>query len=431
MGWRKLTWAGVAALALMWTACGGSTSSTATPTSEVDAIESTEPADEPGEVDGDPEQTSRSPTAPTDQPATSQAPTTQPSVPPGPTAVFGNPLPAYDDIEPGERDPAVGLDAPIVTGTDMLTGAGLSTSTGSPVLLGFYAHWCPHCQREVPDIVRWLDDNELPDGVDFVAISTFNDQARGNHPADAWLARERWPQPVLSDTADHQVAWTFGIASVPFTIAVTADGRIAGRVSGNIGPDGLVELANVLLAEQADPTKVAGSALVEFERSDSPQPDGAVGADAPVVTGTDMLTGERVSSDTGEPALVIFYSHWCPHCRRDVTEIVDWLTRNDLPAGVHVVSVSTFENPTRDNHPPDEWLRREGWTLPVVADARGAAAETFGVSVVPFTVAVTAEGKVAGRVNGAIGAEGLASLAEQLQAGRTVDAEGGGSSSLS
>lgn len=446
----KLTWAALAAFGLLSAACGGSTPDTATPTSGVVATQSTDnqstdtqstDTQSTGTQSTDNQSTgtqsaSSVPVDVGDEPPDSTsdaAPTTTapspPAVPPGPTMVSGNRLPAYDDIEPGQRDPAVGLDAPVVAGTDMLTGAAVTTATGSPVLVGFYAHWCPHCQREVPEIVSWLDDNELPEGVDFVGISTFNDQARGNHPPDAWLARERWPLPVLADDT-NEVAFTFGIASVPFTIAVTADGQIAGRVSGNIGPQGLVDLANLLLAEQADPTKVSGAALARFERSDAAQPDAALGADAPVVRGVDLLTGESVTSDAGAPALVIFYAHWCPHCQREVTEISDWLTSNDLPAGVNVISVSTFEDPSRDSHPPDEWLRREGWQLPVVADARGAAAEAFGVHSVPFTVAVTADGRVAGRVNGAVGIDGLVSLATQLLAGQAVEAEGGGSSSL-
>lgn len=425
----KLLCAALAVVALTSAACGRASPDAATSATADPPTTTARTADPP------------TTTAPTADPPTTTAPatvdqtagdqTTRPPPPPGPTTVFGDRLAEYDDA-PGSLDLAVGVDAPIVTGTDMLTGEGLTSDTGSPILLGFYAHWCPHCQSEVPEIVAWLDDNELPDGVDFLAISTFVDQARGNHPPDAWLRRERWPLAVLSDDR-NEVAWMFGIQSVPFTMAVTADGKILGRVGGNIGPEGLVQLAQALLDEEAE-TKVAGASLEEFERSSSGTRDGAVGADAPVITGTDLLTGEALTSDTGSPTLVVFYSHWCPHCQRDVSDISAWLERNQLPAGVEVLGISTFENPTRDNYPPDDWLRDKGWPLPVMADTRGAAAEAFGISSVPFTVAITAEGKVAGRVNGEIGAAGFASLATQLAAGplvagQAVDAEGGGSSS--
>ncbi len=166
------------------------------------------------------------------------------------TEVFGSALPEFERLAPGAVDVATGQDAPFFTGTDMLTGESLTSQTdNAPLILGFYAHWCPNCQREIPNVSNWLKDNDLPEGVEFLGVSTFENQSRGNHPPARWLRDEDWPLPILADQ-NGEVAEAYGVSGVPFHVAVTADGKIAGRVSGEIGPEGLVDIANQLLTGQ-------------------------------------------------------------------------------------------------------------------------------------------------------------------------------------
>ena len=60
-------------------------------------------------------------------------------------------------------DPAVGAAAPGFAAT---TFDGVEVSVqpgdGTAKVIGFFAHWCPHCQRELPRIVDWLANNQLP-----------------------------------------------------------------------------------------------------------------------------------------------------------------------------------------------------------------------------------------------------------------------------
>lgn len=163
--------------------------------------------------------------------------------------MFGTALAEFERLAPGAVDEATGLDAPIFTGTDMLTGESLTSQTDAPLIVGFYAHWCPNCQREIPNVSNWLKDNDLPEGVEFLGVSTFENQSRGNHPPARWLRNEDWPLPILADQ-NGEVAEAFGVSGVPFHVAVTAEGKIAGRISGEIGPEGLVSIAEQLLAGQ-------------------------------------------------------------------------------------------------------------------------------------------------------------------------------------
>ena len=106
--------------------------------------------------------------------------------------VTGDALPAFDSVSTA-TDTAIGLPAPVVSGKGF-TGTEITTDgAGTPTLLVFLAHWCPHCQREVPLLVQWEKDGKTPTGVDVIAVATGTDPANPNFPPSEWLAREEFP----------------------------------------------------------------------------------------------------------------------------------------------------------------------------------------------------------------------------------------------
>ena len=148
---------------------------------------------------------------------------------PSPAAVSGE-LPAYDDS--GE-DPAVGTPAPVVEGFDFEGDPVTIGGAGTPHVVIFLAHWCPHCQAEVPRVQEWLDDGNLPEGVQVRSVSTSMDASRPNYPPEAWLEREGWTSPVLVD-GDGSVADAYGLSAFPYFVFVDADGQVAGRATGEM-----------------------------------------------------------------------------------------------------------------------------------------------------------------------------------------------------
>ena len=174
-------------------------------------------------------------TPPADQgPATtasegSPSSTTQPLSAPGTT-----PLPLFEDPE---NDQAVGMTIPTVTGTD-LDGKPMTISAdGKAKVILFVAHWCPHCQREVPTIVKHLKDTPLPADVELLAVSTAVDPSAPNYPPVKWLKREGWTAPTMADTADKLVASYYGLSGFPFFVVADAEGKVVFRTSGEISMD--------------------------------------------------------------------------------------------------------------------------------------------------------------------------------------------------
>ncbi|HEX2843870.1 MAG TPA: hypothetical protein VHP64_01345, partial [Candidatus Limnocylindria bacterium] len=83
--------------------------------------------------------------------------------------ITGDPLPAFTDPA---ADPAVGQSLPTLTGTD-LDGEPITIApSDGPMAVVVLAHWCEHCQAEVPVLVDYLASTGMPDGVRLVGLST-------------------------------------------------------------------------------------------------------------------------------------------------------------------------------------------------------------------------------------------------------------------
>ena len=159
--------------------------------------------------------------------------------------VTGDVLPAFD--EAANPDPAVGMLAPVLSGKGFTGNVVTTDSTGTPTLLVFLAHWCPHCQREVPLLVEWEKSGDMPSGIDILAVATGTDSANPNYPPSEWLALENFPAtwPVLADSKDAVGADAFGLSGYPYFVLVGGDGKVLWRSSGEVPMD---ELTATILA---------------------------------------------------------------------------------------------------------------------------------------------------------------------------------------
>jgi cytochrome c biogenesis protein CcmG/thiol:disulfide interchange protein DsbE len=163
-------------------------------------------------------------------------------------AVSGEALPSFDSVSTA-TDAAIGLPAPVVSGKGF-TGTEITTDgAGTPTLLVFLAHWCPHCQREVPLLVEWEKDGKTPTGVDVIAVATGTDPANPNFPPSEWLAREEFPAlwPVIADSADKKAANAFGLSGYPYFVLVDAQGNVFKRLSGEIPMDELTAIIDQMI----------------------------------------------------------------------------------------------------------------------------------------------------------------------------------------
>lgn len=152
----------------------------------------------------------------------------------GDVAIIGAALPLFTE---GAVDPAVGMAAPVVVGVDY-TGEPVTVdaATNGPTMVVVMAHWCPHCNAEIPKINQLRDEGRIPDGVAIVAVSSGVDPDRDNFPPDTWLDSVDWTFPVVADGLDGTGAFiasgAYGTAGVPFVTLIDGEGNVAGRWAG-------------------------------------------------------------------------------------------------------------------------------------------------------------------------------------------------------
>lgn len=149
----------------------------------------------------------------------------------GSISITGEKLP---DRPATGADPAVGRTIPTIGG-ETFDGTAMSIGpSGGPTIIMVVAHWCPHCQREVPFLQSWLNTNGAPEGVRLVAIATSNDSGRPNYPAGQWLVKEKWTVPTMLDDKASAAAQALGVTGFPYFVVVDAQGRVVERTSGEL-----------------------------------------------------------------------------------------------------------------------------------------------------------------------------------------------------
>jgi len=152
--------------------------------------------------------------------------------------VTGSPLPDMGTDPEG----AIGMPAPELEGTDLDGNPIAITNDGTPKVIGFFAHWCPHCQNEVPVIVDWQEAGNQPDGVDFYGVSTDVSASQANYPPSAWFDAEGWTTPTMKDDDANSALAAYGNGPFPYWVVVDADGNVVTRTSGELPEDQIAAL---------------------------------------------------------------------------------------------------------------------------------------------------------------------------------------------
>lgn len=133
----------------------------------------------------------------------------------------------------GVGDPEIGAAAPVVEGQDLEGNLVRAGATGEPTVVVLLAHWCPHCQRELPLLVDWLATHDPATSPRVVAVATAMDELKPNYPPEAWLDREGWVHEVLYDAAG-EVPEAYGSSGFPFFVVLDGEGKVLRRLSGEI-----------------------------------------------------------------------------------------------------------------------------------------------------------------------------------------------------
>lgn len=120
------------------------------------------------------------------------------------------------------------------------TPAPLSQLRGKPVVINFWATWCPPCTDELPYFQRLHD--EYGDHVRIVTV----DWNEGAQTAQAYLRDKHYTLPVVSD-ADGKIYAAYSLSKVPDTIVLDGDGNVTYVSVGGLSWDELAAAVDPLV----------------------------------------------------------------------------------------------------------------------------------------------------------------------------------------
>jgi thiol-disulfide isomerase/thioredoxin len=125
---------------------------------------------------------------------------------------------ARSAVEADEMDgaPAVAFKLPARGGGEI----DLASLRGKPVLVNFWATWCPPCRDEMPSLSR-LAQSFDPQSFEVVTVSVDDGWA----PVDKFLEAPRTPFRVVLDEG-AKISRTYGTTKFPESYLVDKDGKL-------------------------------------------------------------------------------------------------------------------------------------------------------------------------------------------------------------
>ncbi|MEB1809511.1 MAG: TlpA family protein disulfide reductase [Bacillaceae bacterium] len=115
---------------------------------------------------------------------------------------------------------------------------------GKPVLLNFWASWCPPCRVEMPHLISVYE--QFSDQVDFVGINMAHQDR--NEAALEFIAHYEVPYDNLVDY-DGGVARQFRVTAFPTTVVIDHKGIITYRRVGGMTERELMNVMHSVLEE--------------------------------------------------------------------------------------------------------------------------------------------------------------------------------------
>lgn len=108
----------------------------------------------------------------------------------------------------------------------------LSDFKGKPVVLNFWASWCPPCKAEMPDYEKMYQQYSSQ-GVVFMMVNMTDGSRETTATAKQFLKDSKYTFSAYFDLKSN-AAETYGISSIPDSIFIDKNGKIVNAYEGMI-----------------------------------------------------------------------------------------------------------------------------------------------------------------------------------------------------
>ena len=116
------------------------------------------------------------------------------------------------------------------------TAVKLSDFEGRPVVLNFWASWCPPCKSEMPDFDTAY--KEHGENIEFLIVNLTDGGRETQESASEYIESHGYSFPVYYDTT-LEAAYTYGVYSIPTTYFIDAQGNFTAYGTGALTMDSI------------------------------------------------------------------------------------------------------------------------------------------------------------------------------------------------
>ncbi len=136
------------------------------------------------------------------------------------------------------------------------------------------------------------------------------------------------------------------------------------------------------------------AAIVVVELASGGGSDETGRAAPPLPTKALRPPGTDLAALRGKPALVDFFASWCGPCAEEAPELRKLSVALGDRATVVAVDWDDAGGPAR------AFVRKYGWTFPVLADTSGTAGESYGFTGLPASFVLDPQGRIVAAFHG-------------------------------
>lgn len=111
----------------------------------------------------------------------------------------------------------------------------LSDYRGEPILLNFWATWCPPCRAEIPDMQKFYEDKDVV----ILAVNLYDTETNEDDIPE-FIEEFGMTFPVLLDEGS-EVSTKYQIQPIPTSYLIDAEGRIHNIAFGALNYDLMVQ----------------------------------------------------------------------------------------------------------------------------------------------------------------------------------------------
>ena len=187
----------------------------------------------------------------------------------------------------------------------------------------------------------------------------------------------------------------FWVWVLAFAVVIVGASALYSRLSSEVSLGGIAAVAPETAASQE--TEMPGETASETEPR---------GSEAPEFTVYDLEgNAHKLSDFRGKPVLLNFWASWCGPCQSEMPDFQDFYEK--YGEEVHFVIVNLTDGQQETVESASAFIAEKGYTFPVYYDTDIDAAMKYGVSAVPVSYFIDAEGYFVAWAQGALSADML------------------------